>query len=141
MTKMNTDEILALYAIYQNEWEYRDQTMWNIMKMMIGMESGIIVMPFLYGKLLQQYKTWLFIFPLFAIVIDIIYIYVLLRALKRFKRIANTIEKINNKLESDYQKETFKEKGKVSLFNFIISVLGIAFAFISISEIVVLKAM
>lgn len=141
MTDMKTDELIALYAIYQSEWEYRDQTIWNIMKMMITIEIAIIAVPFVYGELLQQYEKWLFLFPVLAMIINGIFIYVLFRALKRFRAIADTITKVNNKLREDYQKSSFTEKTKVSLFSFIIIAVGITFVFISISEVIVLKLM
>ncbi len=133
---MKKDNLIALYAVYESEWEHRDNLFWSIFFKLFFSTLIVNLVPFVYpyfDKIVPPV-----IFPIIGIMMDFIFLYILLVIKKRHEAIGNTLVKIGDMLGDNYKREENIGFWKKRLLSSIIYISFVFFMVISITVLIVL---
>lgn len=105
----NTDQLLALMSIYQNEWAHYDSIVWKHAFTYFGFILAIIVFPFVSPWQsaidLSSFILFPWVFPITGMVLAFVHLAVMLRYAARMKCCGKAYRDLIERLRVDYQEE------------------------------------
>jgi hypothetical protein len=110
----NTNQLLTLMSIYQNEWAHYDSIVWRHAFTYFGFIFAIIVFPFVspWQKATDLTSFFLFpwVFPITGIALAFVLLAVMLRYAARMKCCGKAYRDLIEKLHDDYQGKRLNKK-------------------------------
>jgi len=130
---METNDIIALLDVYLNELIFRDQVLWSNTFKFFYASMIVILLPNISDIININFPYLpILLFRIIGFIMTITFLYIALGYAKRLEASTNTYNKMIEKLEIEYQRESIKNLKFGKLFKFRTSYIVVFIMFSSL---------